>query len=112
MDFLQVGKKGQWLSIPDLILRGIQVILEGHTLASFLQQHFDFSTPKDAQKSQFIQQIEKASDKHTVLQDIVTTIMLKEYVNTGTYPLSDVKAIDGVFIYAKEVLSLACFSVG
>ena len=66
MDFLQVGKKGQWLSIPDFILRGIQVILEGHTLASFLQQQFDFWTPEDAQKSQFIQQIEKASDKCTV----------------------------------------------
>ena len=33
--------------------------------------------------------------------------MLKEYVNIGTFPQPDVEATDGVFAYAKEVLSLA-----
>ena len=41
-----------------------------------------------------------------MLQDMVTT-MLKEYVNIGTFPQPDVEATDGVFAYAKEVLSLA-----
>ena len=37
----------------------------------------------------------------------MVTTMLKEYVNIDTYPQSDVEATDGVFAYAKEVLSLA-----
>lgn len=53
-----------------------------------------------------MQQIKDANDKGTTLENLVLG-MLKEFVNIGTFPQSDVAEDDGVLAYAKEVLSLA-----
>ena len=84
----------------------LQVVMEGHIIAGFLQ-HFKLRSLADVPDSSMLQKLTVSKDQASVFHKMITE-MLSEHIKLPIAPESkSSQSEDGILAYAQEILSLS-----